>query len=195
MSLSTLTRNYGKLTADERFALILNAAARGDDAERERLLATAPRRRLSAAHHNPHVAAFTTLSNAMLLNLLDLAAECVEAVILSEYPEDGTGLAKGNRGRATSGGGTVKGKVPPRPTGAKFLDLFRFKAFRMTVEMAGWRLCCGASPPAATSSPARAWPAAACSSGPGTTASTAWTPPTGRCAGTSPARTSIRRRP
>jgi hypothetical protein len=142
MSLSTLTRNYDKLTADERFALILNAEARGDEAERERQLAAAPRRTLAVAHHNPHVEAFMALSNAMLLNLLDLAAGCVETVILSAYPEDGTGHAKGNRGRAAAGGGKGKGKVPTRPPGEKYLDLFRFKAFRMTVEMAGWRLFC-----------------------------------------------------
>jgi hypothetical protein len=140
MSLNTLTRNYGKLTADERFALILNAAARGDDAERERLLAAAPRRTLAVAHHNPHAEAFMALSNAMLLNLLDLAAACVEAVILSAYPDDGTGRGKGSPGRDAARGG--KGKIPPRPPGAGYLDLFRYKAFRMTVEMAGWRLFC-----------------------------------------------------
>jgi hypothetical protein len=142
MSLSTLTRNYDKLTADERLALILNAAARGDDTERERLLATAPRITLSWGHHNAHVAAFVAISQAVLLELLDLTGECVEALILSAYPEDGTGRAKGNRGRAAAGSGKGKGKVPPRPPGARYLDLFRIKAFRMTVEMAGWRLFC-----------------------------------------------------
>jgi hypothetical protein len=74
-----LTRHYDKLTAHERFALILAAAARGDEAERARLLDSAPRSAYRLPHHWGVTESFLLLSKLHFMKLLELAADYLES--------------------------------------------------------------------------------------------------------------------
>ena len=50
MNTNGIQRQYGKLTAKERFSAVLAAGLRGDDQEREALMTTAPQVCFSVAH-------------------------------------------------------------------------------------------------------------------------------------------------
>jgi hypothetical protein len=79
MNLNAVTRNYGKLTPDERFRLILAAGGRGDEAERNRLVRAGGRLTVSLQDHAPFAQAFNELSSATYMDLLDTAARYIEA--------------------------------------------------------------------------------------------------------------------
>jgi len=79
MHTDVLGRHYAKLTPLERFPLIMAAASRGDEAERERLAQSAPKVCYSLSHHWGVATSFEFLANFTLLKLLDLAAKCLEA--------------------------------------------------------------------------------------------------------------------
>lgn len=79
MNLSTLARNYGSLTAEERFRLILAASARADEAERDRLVKAGPRIVLSMPDHSPYAHAFSELAQRVYVELLEAAAYYLDA--------------------------------------------------------------------------------------------------------------------
>jgi hypothetical protein len=79
MSLSGVTRHYSRLTAEERFRLIVAAGARGDDAERDRLLSAGRRVTLRMSDHAPLAHAFDELSLLVFVELLAGAADYLEA--------------------------------------------------------------------------------------------------------------------
>jgi hypothetical protein len=79
MNTTALSRQYDKLTPRERFALLVAAAARGDDTERTRLLLAAPPRQYTVSDHHGVVESFTWLSDYHFTALLDLAACYLEA--------------------------------------------------------------------------------------------------------------------
>ena len=60
MNLNAVARHYGRLTAEQRFGLIVAAGARGDEAERKRLLAAGQRITLSMSDHVPVARASTS---------------------------------------------------------------------------------------------------------------------------------------
>jgi len=74
MNTAVLTRQYDKLTAQERLALLLAAEARGDRHEFNRLMETAPRKNYSVPHHAPLLDTFLDLSKLHFMQLLDTAA-------------------------------------------------------------------------------------------------------------------------
>jgi hypothetical protein len=75
MNTHDLTRHYDQLTAQERFALLLAAEARGDQREFRQLMDTAPRKNYSVPHHAPLVDVFLDVSKMFFMKLLE-AASC-----------------------------------------------------------------------------------------------------------------------
>jgi hypothetical protein len=78
MNPSQLAKHYDRLDAEERFALILKAGARGDRAEQQRLSSSAPRVTFAAPHQQPVAEAFTDVAEHLFLELHDLAASYLE---------------------------------------------------------------------------------------------------------------------
>jgi hypothetical protein len=89
MNTKTLARHYDTLTPQERFPLILAAAARGDDLERERLVSSAPRATYRVPDYWSVATRFQSLSHFMFMKLLDLAACYLEAFALSGEEDEG----------------------------------------------------------------------------------------------------------
>ncbi|MGI8525395.1 MAG: hypothetical protein ACR2K5_04330 [Pseudolabrys sp.] len=83
MNPNALTKDYRLLKAGERFALILNANDRGDDAEVDRLASSAPRIAFTTYHHQPFAHAFREVSALWFLELLDASAEYLSCLDLS----------------------------------------------------------------------------------------------------------------
>jgi hypothetical protein len=73
MNTLNLARQYDQLTARERFALLLAAAAREDEFELSRLLLSAPRKHYAISDHHGLVQSFGWLSDYHFTALLDLA--------------------------------------------------------------------------------------------------------------------------
>src|SRR5262245_60178671 len=79
MNLNGLSRHYSAFTPEERFVLILQASARDDDAERGRLMQSAPRVQYTSPEHVPYSHAMGELANFTLLELLEAASMCRDA--------------------------------------------------------------------------------------------------------------------
>lgn len=80
MNANGIARHYHELTAEERFALTLNAVARGDDAEQNRLSSSASRLTLSVRHDTPYMEAYVEIRFAVYIELQDLAAAYFDAM-------------------------------------------------------------------------------------------------------------------
>jgi hypothetical protein len=63
ISTKQLTKHYDKLTARERFSLIVAAGVRGDEAERERLARSAPKQTFSVPNHRGYAEGFADVGN------------------------------------------------------------------------------------------------------------------------------------
>jgi hypothetical protein len=79
MNTKTLTDLYSQLTPEERFRLLMAADARGDEAERGRLVNDCQRITLSMWAHAPYARAFEELNYVNYIDLLDQAAEFLDA--------------------------------------------------------------------------------------------------------------------
>jgi hypothetical protein len=74
MNTTDLAKQYNQLTPRERFALLMAAAARGDEWERTQLLLCGPRKQHSVSDHYGVVVSFSWLSDFHFAELLNLAA-------------------------------------------------------------------------------------------------------------------------
>src|SRR5688572_413032 len=93
MNTKALARHYDTLTPGERFPLIVAAASRGDNLERDRLVSSAPRAAYSMTDYWMLANRFEFLAHFMLFKLLDLAACYLETFALSgEADEDRAAL-------------------------------------------------------------------------------------------------------
>jgi hypothetical protein len=71
MNTNVLAKNYGSLTPEKRFRLILAAGGRGDEAERDRLVNSGGRLTLSMHGHVPFAHAFDELALLVFIELLE----------------------------------------------------------------------------------------------------------------------------
>ena len=78
MKADAVAKNYGQLTSEERFRLILAAGARGDDAEQDRLARAGQRLTLTMPDHAPYGHAFNELATLTFIELLEEAVRYVE---------------------------------------------------------------------------------------------------------------------
>lgn len=88
---TTLARHYPSLKPDERLALMLAAAARGDDADHARLVAAAPRIVLTVADTFPRALAFREVLDRHRAERLELAARFFQVKRLAEEGNEGHG--------------------------------------------------------------------------------------------------------
>lgn len=80
MNANAITRNYDKLTPDERWRLILSASERGDEIERERLSRSGDRLRLALPNYFHLAQTFLELGFLTFIELADEAARYLEAL-------------------------------------------------------------------------------------------------------------------
>jgi hypothetical protein len=79
MNTNALAKQYHKLTAEERFRLILAASDRGDEGERERLAQAGGHLTVSIQDHAPYAHAFQDIGKLTYLDLLETAARYFDA--------------------------------------------------------------------------------------------------------------------
>jgi hypothetical protein len=80
MNVKAVAKNYGCLTPEERFRLILAASGRDDAAERDRLVRAGQWIKLSMPDHAPYARAFDELALLTYLELLEAAACYLDAL-------------------------------------------------------------------------------------------------------------------
>jgi hypothetical protein len=120
MNTNAVAKHYGHLRPQERLALIVAAATRGDEVDRRRLMDSAPKVTYRIPDHSPWWMAFrelVALQRVELLNLAGLLVGCYQAA----SPGGGDAAETGQRLRATT----------------------MFYAYLFNVHVAGWRLFCG----------------------------------------------------
>jgi hypothetical protein len=78
MNANAMTRHYDRLTPAERFPLILQANARGDEAEADRLASAAGWLAFRQRDFTPYAEAFRDLAEAVYMELFDLTLWFVE---------------------------------------------------------------------------------------------------------------------
>ena len=66
-----MTRHYEKLTPRERFSLIVAAGIRGDEADREKLMRSAPKKAFSVPNHRGYAEGFADVGNVYIAQQLD----------------------------------------------------------------------------------------------------------------------------
>jgi hypothetical protein len=113
-----LVKHYPRLTADERLALTLAAAARGDGAEVGRVAASSPRRPCTAPDLYLRVRAFTEVSYEHAIRRLETSVQFMSALLLSKEA-DPTSAALG-------------------------LGLSKLFAFQLACQSEGWTAFCAA---------------------------------------------------
>lgn len=125
MTAQALSRQYGYLHPEERFKLILAAANRNDDAERERLTQSGATKTLNMTDHWPYALAFLELSDQMFLEVLSLSADYLEGLISHDKVRKQLGIEKwGDR--------------------CPVLDLTLAYGYEVQVKLDGWeRFCSG----------------------------------------------------
>lgn len=97
---ATLSRHYPALAPDERFALMLAAAARGDDEEHTRLVAAAPRVTVAVPDTFPRAMAFREVLDRHRAERLELAARFFQTKRLAEDSDEGPGVRMTSVARA-----------------------------------------------------------------------------------------------
>jgi hypothetical protein len=117
MNTNALARHYDKLTPWERLPLIMAASARGDEAERRRLVDSAPTVILQFPNYTGLAHAFRELADFYLMELLEVTAAYFMTM----------GCYLSTRNAATS---------------ERMLGEAYFRGFLFKVKLAGWRQFC-----------------------------------------------------
>jgi hypothetical protein len=151
MNTSVLDRNYKTLTPGERFRLLLAAAGRGDEVERERLVRSGKRITLTMPDHSPHAHAFSELAFLTFIELVEDAAHYNEAWLRfcetdfwEKREEDETADTEMEEEVTTR---AVKAKRTPVPAGKRplwqrSLELAYADGFMLRTKADGWKLFC-----------------------------------------------------
>ena len=136
MNTKTLTKLYDRLTARERLPLLIAAGARGDDVERERLLATAPWVTFSAPHHYRLADALYKAADWHRLILLDLAANF--------WQWWGLWMIHGVQANRPTGGGRPRRgrRYAALAHEMRAYSLARYHAARFVNHVDGWQRFC-----------------------------------------------------
>jgi hypothetical protein len=170
MNASTVAKNYGSLTPEERFRLILAARGRGDEAEWNRLANAGARIGLSVADYSPYARAFDEVALLIYIELLEQAASYLEALnraddmhVLGDEGEDDEAQSTDGSQGATAVG-AVEDDPGERPVWKRALDLALATGFVLRTKADGWKnvlsaLECSALPAVARSPGLRPPPA------------------------------------
>jgi hypothetical protein len=145
MNTNGLAKHYVKLTAVERFALVLSAGARGDEAEQDRLVGAGERIVLSMADYAPFARAFEEVALLVFVELLDGAAAYLDAFHRSDDAEIGAKPAR-KRTAGKHAPGRARTREDDRltkPVWQRLLDVALPYGFLLKTKAAGWELFCG----------------------------------------------------
>jgi hypothetical protein len=123
MTTDSLAKLYDRLTPRERLPLIVAATARGDEADRARLIGSAPTNTFRVPDYYGVAEGLRTLALLHVAEMLDLAARCWHASGLVAQEEG----FKGRAGQAEQ---------------AQWLDAERMLAYLFVVNADGWRCFC-----------------------------------------------------
>jgi hypothetical protein len=123
MNTNGLAKLYGHLTPRERLPLIMAAHARGDEAERDRLVRSAPCVGYSVPDHYGLAEGLQMQSFYHLVEMLNLAVHYWRCSGLLEEPPFGTAKEK----KARDG---------------RLWNILRLFAYLLTVKAEGWRRFC-----------------------------------------------------
>ena len=135
MNTEGLAKLYDTLTPRERLPLIIGAAARGDEGERQRLMASAPKMSFQVTDYFGLAEALKEAAEFHLLTLLDLAANYWQwwgLWMAHDLPGRSKASSKPDRRR----------KKDAEAEGCRLAFLVRYFAYRFTVHMDGWRQFC-----------------------------------------------------
>jgi hypothetical protein len=151
MNPSGLARNYGHMTPEERWRLMLAAEARSDDAERDRLANAAERITLSALDVVPHTEAFDLLALLVFIGLLEEAGRQDDAWARVHDARDpfGDDEAEEEEGDevedetgARAGEGSANDAGRNRPAWKRLRDIALSSGFVLRTKADGWKLFC-----------------------------------------------------
>jgi hypothetical protein len=157
MNANAVFRHYGNLTPEERFRLILAAGARGDEAERERLVKAGRRITPSMQDHAPYAHAFDELAFLVFIELLEEAARYLEAFahaddaldILGDDEEEDEGEAEEGKeddaeeeSDAKADAKSVEEARSERSVWQRFFDMALAAGFVLRTKTEGWKLFC-----------------------------------------------------
>jgi hypothetical protein len=148
MNASAVARQYGFLTPEERFRLILAAGARGDEAEQDRLKNSARTRMFSTSDHAPYAHAFQELALLTFIELLEDAAfyhdanEWVNDAFDTFGADDDEEEAGHDTEEEEPGADTSEDDAGERPRWQRSLELAYAAGFVLRTKVAGWKLFC-----------------------------------------------------
>jgi hypothetical protein len=147
MNANAVARNYGRLTPEERFRLILAASGRSDEAERERLVNAGERIKLTMPDHYPYANAFDELALEMLFDLLEWAACYFDAFIRADEAceifgdDEPEGDKEGESAEAEDAPGPAQ-EAGERPAWQRAHDMALACGFILRTRADGWKLFC-----------------------------------------------------
>lgn len=133
MNTSGLAKLYGHLTARERLPLIMAAAVRGDEAERRRLVQSAPKIGFQVPDYFGLGSALAEAANLYLLTLLDLAAHFWQCW--------GLWLAPWGRAETGKDSGSAKAEDDEHRE-FRLYCMVRYHAYRFVVHVDAWEQFC-----------------------------------------------------
>jgi hypothetical protein len=158
MNANHVAKHYENLTPEERFRLIMAASARGDDAERVRLVKSGKRIKLSTQDHAPYARAFDELASLVFIELLEESARYFEAFARADDAHDVCGddeaedADEEEEKEATSAEGEVSGAQlqsrsrestsGARSTWERYLGLALAAGYVLRTKADGWKLFC-----------------------------------------------------
>ena len=136
MKAHPLAKDYGYLTPEERFRLILAASQRGDDAERERLVQAGGRLTFSMPDYAPYAHAFEQLHLRTFLELREEATDYMEALARVNKAGDET------EGQADESGAAELADDHGDDRLQQSLDLAFAAGFLLQAKADGWKRFC-----------------------------------------------------
>ena len=136
MKRNPLAKGYARLTAEERFRLILSASGRGDESERNRLTNAGKTIPQSVQDHSPYARAFDELALTTFMDLVEHGTRYLE----------GIAGARGKRRDSVEDeleDELVSEEVEMEcPTWRRYLDLALADGFTLRTKVEGWKLFC-----------------------------------------------------
>jgi hypothetical protein len=159
MNANAVTKHYSNLTPEERFRLMVAARARGDAAERDRLINSGQRITVSTQDHAPYARAFDELAFLIFIELLEEAARYLEAFVHAddvhalfgdddqEEVDEEHAVAEAPAAEREGSEGNAKSKLAQsdsgaRSSGERYLDLALAAGFVLRTKVDGWKRFC-----------------------------------------------------
>jgi hypothetical protein len=142
MNSTTLTRQYDKFTPEERFTLLINARARGDEAEADRIVSSAKRIHVSIPDHFGYASALHDLCLSVFIELLDQAAAYLEALQRIEAIEADHGDTSGDKLWEVAGEGAAANDGSNPSLLHRDSDVLLAHGFILKTKATGWKLWC-----------------------------------------------------